>query len=184
MMWLCDEKQQWLMWNGLFVEAWMHRRCGGAQQNVSNWTLKILFLLFFSLNSLQTELNNIFVLRKQLEEDVLANRNLQKVLEDQIKDIKNRQGVYIHVQPIPFLDLLAQKKTGFITVHLLGWEETFESRKRCEKLQLYIRKMIWGICNRLSLSNQGICRGSDFSFRTPNVSDSMVILLQWSFQAA
>ncbi|OPJ67877.1 hypothetical protein AV530_002079 [Patagioenas fasciata monilis] len=44
-----------------------------------------------SLNSLQTELNNIFMLRKQLEEDVLANRNLQKVLEDQIKDIKNRQ---------------------------------------------------------------------------------------------
>ncbi|XP_075026513.1 CDK5 regulatory subunit-associated protein 2 isoform X3 [Calonectris borealis] len=44
-----------------------------------------------SINSLQTELNNIFMLRKQLEEDVLANRNLQKVLEDQIKDIKNRQ---------------------------------------------------------------------------------------------
>lgn len=46
------------------------------------------------------------MLRKQLEEDVLANRNLQKVLEDQIKDIKNRQGVYIHVQPIPFLEVL------------------------------------------------------------------------------
>ncbi|KFV90824.1 CDK5 regulatory subunit-associated protein 2, partial [Eurypyga helias] len=44
-----------------------------------------------SINSLQTELNNIFMLRKQLEEDILANRNLQKVLEDQIKDIKTRQ---------------------------------------------------------------------------------------------
>ncbi|NXJ61834.1 CK5P2 protein, partial [Rostratula benghalensis] len=44
-----------------------------------------------SINSLQTELNNIFLLRKQLEEDVLANRNLQKVLEDQIKDMKKRQ---------------------------------------------------------------------------------------------
>lgn len=98
-MWLCDENQQWLMCNGPFVEARMPKRCGGAQQNVSNWILKFLFLLFFSLNSLQTELNNIFMLRKQLEEDVLANRNLQKVLEDQIKDIKNRQGVYIHVQP-------------------------------------------------------------------------------------
>uniref|UniRef100_A0A8C0BMD2 CDK5 regulatory subunit associated protein 2 n=1 Tax=Buteo japonicus TaxID=224669 RepID=A0A8C0BMD2_9AVES len=44
-----------------------------------------------NINSLQTELNNIFMLRKQLEDDILANRNLQKVLEDQIKDIKNRQ---------------------------------------------------------------------------------------------
>ncbi|KFO92511.1 CDK5 regulatory subunit-associated protein 2, partial [Buceros rhinoceros silvestris] len=44
-----------------------------------------------SINSLQTELNNIFMLRKQLEDDVLANRNLQKVLEDQIKDMKTRQ---------------------------------------------------------------------------------------------
>ncbi|XP_043386032.1 CDK5 regulatory subunit-associated protein 2 isoform X11 [Chelonia mydas] len=43
-----------------------------------------------SINSLQTELNNIFLLRKQLEEDILANRNLRKVLEDQIKDTKNK----------------------------------------------------------------------------------------------
>uniref|UniRef100_A0A452HKP2 CDK5 regulatory subunit-associated protein 2 n=1 Tax=Gopherus agassizii TaxID=38772 RepID=A0A452HKP2_9SAUR len=44
-----------------------------------------------SINSLQTELNNIFLLRKQLEEDILANRNLRKVLEDQIKNTKNRE---------------------------------------------------------------------------------------------
>ncbi|XP_074871230.1 CDK5 regulatory subunit-associated protein 2 isoform X4 [Carettochelys insculpta] len=44
-----------------------------------------------SINSLQTELNNIFLLRKQLEEDILANRNLRKVLEDQIKDTKNKE---------------------------------------------------------------------------------------------
>ncbi|KYO23192.1 myomegalin [Alligator mississippiensis] len=43
-----------------------------------------------SINSLQAELNNIFLLRKQLEEDILANRNLRKVLEDQIKEIKNK----------------------------------------------------------------------------------------------
>ncbi|XP_019396200.1 PREDICTED: CDK5 regulatory subunit-associated protein 2 isoform X1 [Crocodylus porosus] len=43
-----------------------------------------------SINSLQAELNNIFLLRKQLEEDILANRNLRKVLEDQIKDTKNK----------------------------------------------------------------------------------------------
>lgn len=51
--------------------------------------------LVFSINSLQAELNNIFLLRKQLEEDILANRNLRKVLEDQIKEIKNKGGLYI-----------------------------------------------------------------------------------------
>ncbi|XP_050782840.1 CDK5 regulatory subunit-associated protein 2 isoform X2 [Gopherus flavomarginatus] len=44
-----------------------------------------------SINSLQTELNNIFLLRKQLEEDIVANQNLRKVLEDQIKNTKNRE---------------------------------------------------------------------------------------------
>lgn len=34
------------------------------------------------------------MLRKQLEDDILATRNLQKVLEDQIKNARNRQGVY------------------------------------------------------------------------------------------
>ncbi|KAM6336977.1 CDK5 regulatory subunit-associated protein 2 isoform 4-T4 [Alca torda] len=60
------------------------------EQNIYS-TLVKTFKESDSINSLQTELNNIFMLRKQLEEDVLANRNLQKVLEDQIKDMKNRQ---------------------------------------------------------------------------------------------
>ncbi|XP_075572247.1 CDK5 regulatory subunit-associated protein 2 isoform X1 [Pelecanus crispus] len=60
------------------------------EQNIYS-TLVKTFKESDSINSLQMELNNIFMLRKQLEEDVLANRNLQKVLEDQIKDIKNRQ---------------------------------------------------------------------------------------------
>ncbi|KAM6316308.1 CDK5 regulatory subunit-associated protein 2 isoform 2-T2 [Podargus strigoides] len=60
------------------------------EQNIYS-TLVKTFKESDSINSLQTELNNIFMLRKQLEEDVLANRNLQKVLEDQIKDIKTRQ---------------------------------------------------------------------------------------------
>ncbi|XP_069729701.1 CDK5 regulatory subunit-associated protein 2 isoform X2 [Phaenicophaeus curvirostris] len=60
------------------------------EQNIYS-TLVKTFKESDSLNSLQTELNNIFTLRKQLEEDVLANRKLQKVLEDQIKDIKSRQ---------------------------------------------------------------------------------------------
>lgn len=34
------------------------------------------------------------MLRKQLEDDILATRNLQKVLEDQINNAKHRQGLY------------------------------------------------------------------------------------------
>ncbi|XP_051492235.1 CDK5 regulatory subunit-associated protein 2 isoform X3 [Apus apus] len=60
------------------------------EQNIYS-TLVKTFKESDSINSLQTELNSIFMLRKQLEEDVLANRKLQKVLEGQIKDIKNQQ---------------------------------------------------------------------------------------------
>ncbi|XP_010209631.1 PREDICTED: CDK5 regulatory subunit-associated protein 2, partial [Tinamus guttatus] len=60
------------------------------EQNIYS-TLVKTFKESDSINSLQTELNNISLLRKQLEEDILANRNLQKVLEDQIKDVKTRQ---------------------------------------------------------------------------------------------
>ncbi|XP_045878580.1 CDK5 regulatory subunit-associated protein 2 isoform X2 [Meles meles] len=44
-----------------------------------------------SVNSLQTELNSIFALRKQLEQDVLAYRNLQRTLEEQISEIRRRE---------------------------------------------------------------------------------------------
>ncbi|XP_027733661.1 CDK5 regulatory subunit-associated protein 2 isoform X3 [Empidonax traillii] len=60
------------------------------EQNIYS-TLVKTFKESDSINSLQVELNNIFILRKQLEEDVLGNRNLQKILEDQIKDMKNRR---------------------------------------------------------------------------------------------
>ncbi|XP_068887627.1 CDK5 regulatory subunit-associated protein 2 isoform X2 [Aphelocoma coerulescens] len=60
------------------------------EQNVYS-TLVKTFRESDSINSLQVELNNIFMLRKQLEEDVLGNRNLQKILQDQIKDMKNHQ---------------------------------------------------------------------------------------------
>lgn len=73
---------------------------------------------FFSINSLQTELNNIFMLRKQLEDDVLANRNLQKVLEDQIKDMKTRQGLYV-CPAHPFSPSSCTKENCFIAVSLL-----------------------------------------------------------------
>ncbi|KAM4647419.1 CDK5 regulatory subunit-associated protein 2 isoform 6-T6 [Amazona ochrocephala] len=60
------------------------------EQNIYS-TLVKTFKESDSINSLQMELNNIFMLRKQLEEAVLDNRNLRKILEDQIKDIKTRQ---------------------------------------------------------------------------------------------
>ncbi|XP_033374271.1 CDK5 regulatory subunit-associated protein 2 isoform X2 [Parus major] len=60
------------------------------EQNIYS-TLVKTFKESDSINSLQVELNNIFMLRKQLEEDVLGNRNLQKILQDQIKDMKNHQ---------------------------------------------------------------------------------------------
>ncbi|XP_041262634.1 CDK5 regulatory subunit-associated protein 2 isoform X3 [Onychostruthus taczanowskii] len=60
------------------------------EQNIYS-TLVKAFKESDSINSLQVELNNIFMLRKQLEEDVLGNRNLQKILQDQIKDMKNHK---------------------------------------------------------------------------------------------
>ncbi|XP_021117822.1 CDK5 regulatory subunit-associated protein 2 isoform X4 [Heterocephalus glaber] len=44
-----------------------------------------------SIDSLQAELNAIFALRKQLEQDVLSCRNLQKILEEQISEIQRRE---------------------------------------------------------------------------------------------
>nr|XP_015095871.1 CDK5 regulatory subunit-associated protein 2 isoform X5 [Vicugna pacos] len=44
-----------------------------------------------SVNSLQAELNNILVLRKRLQRDVLACRHLRKALEEQLSDIRRRE---------------------------------------------------------------------------------------------
>ncbi|XP_023557357.1 CDK5 regulatory subunit-associated protein 2 isoform X2 [Octodon degus] len=44
-----------------------------------------------SVDSLHAELNAIFALRKQLERDVLSYRNLQKILEEQISEIRRRE---------------------------------------------------------------------------------------------
>lgn len=58
------------------------------------------------------------MLRKQLEDDVLANRNLQKVLEDQIKDMKTRQGLCV-CPAHPFSLSSCTKENCFIAVSLL-----------------------------------------------------------------
>ncbi|XP_075416523.1 CDK5 regulatory subunit-associated protein 2 isoform X2 [Tenrec ecaudatus] len=44
-----------------------------------------------STNSLQAELSNILALRRQLEQEVLSYRTLQRTLEDQIKEIRRRE---------------------------------------------------------------------------------------------
>nr|XP_031306185.1 CDK5 regulatory subunit-associated protein 2 isoform X3 [Camelus dromedarius] len=44
-----------------------------------------------SVNSLQAELNNILVLRKRLQRDVLACRHLRKALEEQLSEIRRRE---------------------------------------------------------------------------------------------
>ncbi|XP_074067818.1 CDK5 regulatory subunit-associated protein 2 isoform X3 [Macrotis lagotis] len=44
-----------------------------------------------SVNNLQAELNNIFSLRKQLEDDVMSYQTLRKTLEDQINEIKRQE---------------------------------------------------------------------------------------------
>lgn len=81
-----------------FKPGWRKHQC---TPKCFELNLKYLFFPFFySINSLQVELNNIFMLRKQLEEDVLGNRNLQKILQDQIQDMKKHQGLYLcPVQP-------------------------------------------------------------------------------------
>lgn len=54
--------------------------------------LNFCCLLLPSVSNLQAELNSILTLRKQLERDVLTYRNLQKTLEEQISEIRRREG--------------------------------------------------------------------------------------------
>lgn len=99
-------------------------------QNVLNWISEIYLSLFFpSINSLQVELNNIFMLRKQLEEDVLGNRNLQKILQDQIKDMKNHKGLY----PCPAQPFSCTKEKWFYYSHFAGMEKKYLRVKKMWK---------------------------------------------------
>lgn len=47
---------------------------------------------FPSDSNLQAELKEVLALRKQLEQDVLAYRNLQKALQEQLSEIRRREG--------------------------------------------------------------------------------------------
>lgn len=138
-----------------------------AHQNVLNWISDIHLSLFFpSINSLQVELNNIFMLRKQLEEDVLGNRNLQKILQDQIKDMKNHQGLY----PCPAQPSTCTKGKWFYYSQFAGMEKKYLRVKKVWKdfflkgvkdsFWLFVLQMVWWICNRMSWGNQGTYRGT------------------------
>lgn len=62
------------------------------------------------------------MLRKQLEDDILATRNLQKVLEDQVKNAKNRQGLYARAA-LPFSWSSCTKENWFYCTQFAVMEE-------------------------------------------------------------
>lgn len=47
-----------------------------------------------SISDLQAELKEVLALRKQLEQDVLAYRNLQKALQEELSEIQRREGTH------------------------------------------------------------------------------------------
>lgn len=57
-----------------------------------NLSYSFCCLLFPSVSNLQAELKEVLALRKQLEQDVLAYRNLQKALQEQLSEIRSREG--------------------------------------------------------------------------------------------
>lgn len=127
-----DETQAWGMGNELLVQAWLEKTPVHTKMFLIESQIFIcpFFFFFPSINSLQVELNNIFMLRKQLEEDVLGNRNLQKILQDQIKDMKNHQGLY----PCPAQPSSCTKGKWFYYSQFAGMEKKiFESKKKVWK---------------------------------------------------
>lgn len=107
--------------------GWRKHQC---TPKCSELDLRDLFVPFFpSINSLQVELNNIFMLRKQLEEDVVGNRNLQKILQDQIKDMKNHKGLY----PCPAQPSSCTKEKWFYYSHFAGMEKKYLKVKKVWK---------------------------------------------------
>ncbi|KFW07718.1 CDK5 regulatory subunit-associated protein 2, partial [Fulmarus glacialis] len=122
------------------------------EQNIYS-TLVKTFKESDSINSLQTELNNIFMLRKQLEEDVLANRNLQKVLEDQIKDIKNRQDSFCGDQTSYMSICLGEQDHLSLQIDHLSLEEL---KKKVTDLLLVV-KDLQSINQELKKKQLGLC---------------------------
>lgn len=144
-----------------------------------------------SINSLQVELNNIFMLRKQLEEDVLGNRNLQKILQDQIKDMKNHQGLY----PCPAQPSSCTKGTCFYYSQFAGMEKKYLRVKKDVKRFLFERcegflfdflycRWFGGFVTECLGAIRAHTEGQFLSFHAANGRNSMAIPLQGLFHAA
>uniref|UniRef100_A0A8C9DU11 CDK5 regulatory subunit-associated protein 2 n=1 Tax=Prolemur simus TaxID=1328070 RepID=A0A8C9DU11_PROSS len=71
-----------------------------------------------SINNLQAELNSIFALRKQLEQDVLSYRNLQKTLEEQISEIRRREEPFsFYSDQTSYLSICLEEHNQFQVEH-------------------------------------------------------------------
>uniref|UniRef100_F7EDZ0 CDK5 regulatory subunit-associated protein 2 n=1 Tax=Ornithorhynchus anatinus TaxID=9258 RepID=F7EDZ0_ORNAN len=92
-----------------------------------------------SINSLQAELSNIFALRKQLEDDVLAYRNLRKVLEEQIREIGRREEETFSFcgDQTSYLSICLGEHDRFQTEHL----SLEELKKRVIELVLLVKDL-------------------------------------------
>ncbi|XP_030673570.1 CDK5 regulatory subunit-associated protein 2 isoform X2 [Nomascus leucogenys] len=72
-----------------------------------------------SINNLQAELNNIFALRKQLEQDVLSYQNLRKTLEEQIGEIRRREeeSFSLYIDQTSYLSICLEENNRFQVEH-------------------------------------------------------------------
>ncbi|XP_032020879.1 CDK5 regulatory subunit-associated protein 2 isoform X3 [Hylobates moloch] len=72
-----------------------------------------------SINNLQAELNNIFALRKQLEQDVLSYQNLRKTLEEQIREIRRREeeSFSLYIDQTSYLSICLEENNRFQVEH-------------------------------------------------------------------
>uniref|UniRef100_A0A5F8HL38 CDK5 regulatory subunit-associated protein 2 n=1 Tax=Monodelphis domestica TaxID=13616 RepID=A0A5F8HL38_MONDO len=92
-----------------------------------------------SINNLQSELNNIFSLRKQLEDDVLSYQNLRKTLEDQINEIKKQEeeSISFYSDQTSYLSICIGDHDRFQTEHL----SLEELKQRVNELVMIIKEL-------------------------------------------
>nr|XP_020846258.1 CDK5 regulatory subunit-associated protein 2 isoform X7 [Phascolarctos cinereus] len=92
-----------------------------------------------SINSVQAELNNIFSLRKQLEDDVLSYQTLRKTLEDQINEIKRQEeeSISFYSDQTSYLSICIGDHDRFQTEHL----SLEELKQRVNELVMVVKAL-------------------------------------------
>ncbi|XP_051835485.1 CDK5 regulatory subunit-associated protein 2 isoform X1 [Antechinus flavipes] len=92
-----------------------------------------------SINNLQAELNNIFSLRKQLEDDVLSYQTLRKTLEDQINEIKRQEeeSISFYSDQTSYLSICIGDHDRFQTEHL----SLEELKQRVNELVMIVKEL-------------------------------------------